>query len=83
MTTHPAHVYNSLEEWLARFTDTVSGRRRARRTWKLHIEKNGNVPLVTKCSICSGKELKNDIKHGSFNPARPSKRLRDEAKDTE
>jgi len=82
MSGHPAHVYTTREEWIARFVDSPVGRRRANRTWKQHIEKNGNVPLVTKCSVCSGAEFKQDIRHGSYNVARPSKVLRDETNPT-
>lgn len=76
--SHPAHVYNTLEEWVARFSDSPAGRRRAHRTWKQHVSKHGNVPKVVKCSVCSGKELRLDIKHGAYNVARPSRVLRDE-----
>jgi len=75
--SHSAKTYNTYEEFRA----TCRTERYARRTWKLHIEKHGNVPLIRKCSICSGEERKMDIKHGSYRPKRPSKRLRDEAAD--
>jgi hypothetical protein len=52
--------------------------RYARRVWKIHTEKNGNVPMIVKCAICSGEEQKIDIKLGRYRPKRPSKRLRDE-----
>lgn len=57
--------------------------RAAVRIWKRHVEKNGNVPLVQRCSVCSGEEHRLDIKHGRYKPARPSKVLRDEEKQTE
>ncbi len=47
-----------------------------------HIEKHGNVPLILKCTVCSGKERALDIKHGAYTPKRPSKRLRDELQET-
>jgi hypothetical protein len=36
--------------------------RRCRRLWKAHVEKHGNVPMIRKCHICSGKERRDDIK---------------------
>lgn len=85
--SHHAHVYHSLEEWTGTCFDSTTGtcfdspkgKRYAAKVWKRHIEKNGNVPLIRKCSICSGKEHRLDIKHGGYNPKRPSKRLRIEA----
>lgn len=69
--SHPAHVYTTLESYLEyrAGTDTTDknydrNKRRACKRWKIHIEKNGNVPLVVKCQICSGKERKMDIKLG-------------------
>lgn len=52
--------------------------RYAKRVWKQHIAKNGNVPMIIKCAVCSGKEFKSDIKHGRYQKRRPSKILRDE-----
>lgn len=77
--SHPAHIYRSLEEYTAIFIDTPAGRRRASREWKAHIEKHGNVPMILKCAVCSGREQKMDIKVGRYNVARPNKVLRDEA----
>ena len=74
---HRARVYLNYEEFRA----TCRTERYARKTWNAHIEKHGNVHRIVKCSICSGEERKVDIKHGSYRPKRPSKRLRDEAAD--
>ena len=71
---HTARVYNNYEAFRA---DCVT-ERYARRVWKIHIAKNGLVPMIVKCATCSGQERKLDIKHGSYRPKRPSKRLRDE-----
>lgn len=73
---HTAHVYRTLKEWIGSRTNE----REARRTWKEHIARHGNVPIVLKCTICSGQYQKDEVKHGRFNPRRPSKRLRDEDK---
>ena len=74
---HHAHVYNNLEEWLAAVSLDPKSQRWGKRKWKRHVEKHGNVPLVLKCTVCSGKEHKLDIKHGAFNPTRPCKDERD------
>lgn len=96
--SHHAHTIHSLDELIEYCTQYNSGGeikaepegprrdkfvRNARRRWKRHIEKNGNVPMVLKCAVCSGTEFKNDIKHGRFSPRRPSKRLREEMKGNE
>ncbi len=78
---HHAHVYTTFEQYIERFNDDAQGRRTARRKWNQHIQRNGNVPLILKCAICSGAELKHDIKTGRYTPARPSKVLRDEIYD--
>ena len=75
---HHAHVYRTLECWLDAHIDTPKARRYAQKVWKLHVEKHGNVPIIRKCTICSGKEQKLDIKHGCWNPARPPRTVRDE-----
>lgn len=75
---HHAHVYTTFEQYRERFTDDDRGLRFARKRWNQHIERNGSVPLIVKCAICSGEELKQDIKKGRYTPARPSKVLRDE-----
>lgn len=75
---HVAHIYRTKEQFLAALVDTPRAQRWGQRVWKQHIEKHGNVPMVQKCSVCSGQERKDDIKHGSFKPKRPSKRIRDE-----
>ncbi len=48
--------------------------------WKQHIEKHGNVPLIIQCGVCSGREVKDAIKHGAYKPDRKSKTIRDEEK---
>jgi hypothetical protein len=77
---HHAHVYNSFEEFSATFPDNEKSQRNCHKIWKAHIEKHGNVPLVRKCSICSGKEQKDAIKCGAYKPSRPTKTERDELK---
>jgi uncharacterized protein involved in tolerance to divalent cations len=74
--SHPAKVYTSLEQLIAetvvRTYDkyVVDAIRHARRRWKNHIEKNGEVPLIVKCSVCSGEEAKQDVKAGRYSSAR-------------
>jgi hypothetical protein len=79
---HPANIFNTLQGYLdhavgPRTNYVGSGKydspefydrcvRRHTATWKKHIEKHGHVPLILKCSTCSGKGFKNDIKHGKF-----------------
>ena len=72
--SHSARVYHTYEEFAASCTNE----RHARKVWKLHVEKHGNVPLILKCPVCSGEEQKMDIKLGKYRPKRPSKRFRDE-----
>lgn len=74
MSLHRAVVYRNKEEFVALW----KSRRYGLRLWKEHIEKHGNVPIIQQCAICSGRDRALDIKHGKFNPKRPSKRLRDE-----
>ena len=74
---HHAHVYNTLEEWLAALCDTPKVQKWGRARWKEHIDKHGNVPMIRKCSVCSGADQKLDIKHGKYKPSRPSKSERD------
>ena len=62
MSHHRAIVYNSFEEYAEDYED----KRKARIRWNRHVKRNGNVPLVVKCSICSGKALQHDIKEGKF-----------------
>lgn len=80
---HHAHLYHNLAEWLAALCDTPKVQKWGRAQWKRHVEKHGNVPMIRKCSVCSGKGRKLDIKHGSFKPSRPTKGERDEEKDPE
>jgi hypothetical protein len=76
--SHRAMVYRTREEYLAAHVASARGQRRAIRRWKSHVARNGNVPLIHKCSICSGANIRMDIKHGSWKPARPTKAERDE-----
>ena len=69
---HAAEVFYTLEQYL----EGWSGARYARRRWKRHVERNGNIPLVTKCSICSGAELRRDIKRGKWKVGQASKETR-------
>ena len=87
--SHVASKYNSLPELLEEnecaYSDgeeetTKKRRRYWIKVWKRHIEKHGNVPLIQKCTICSGQEQKIDIKKGRWKPTRPTKNERDEAK---
>lgn len=89
MSKHCSHVFNSLKEILIHYGCVNNGRqtdgeKKQRKLWtkkwNAHVEKHGNTPYVVKCTICSGKELKDDIKHGSYNPPRPTKAERDENK---
>jgi hypothetical protein len=67
MPSHPARVYHSLNEFLTDYSDgREEDERYARMVWKKHIEKHGNVPLILKCSQCSGADHKFDIKSGKF-----------------
>ena len=91
---HRARVFLNLKQYLehiSRYWDCslkvfvqykLSDRemRRAIRLWKRHIEKRGNVPMVIQCAVCSGEELRQSIRHGQYTLPRPSKRLRDEAR---
>jgi len=74
--SHHAQVYTTLEAYV---TSTAGKKaeawnpehwpmqvRHAHRKWKLHVEKRGNTPLVTKCPLCSGKEHKHDVKAGRY-----------------
>lgn len=89
---HRAHVVHTFEQYLdylttyrnvvppEKYEPTPQEMRRFKRTWKKHIEKNGNVPMILQCPICSGQELKEDIKRGKYVPRRKDKVLRDEEK---
>jgi hypothetical protein len=77
---HTGHQYNTLEEYLASRVQTEEAQRKSRIVWKKHVEKHGNVPLIEKCSICSGKAEKLDRKHGMRTEKRPTKSERDEEK---
>jgi hypothetical protein len=89
-TVHHTHVFTTLEAFVSHYADpwreggdeemAKEADKFARKIWKRHVQKHGNVPLIRKCAVCSGEERRLDIKHGAFNPKRPSKRLRDEIK---
>jgi len=71
--SHPAHIYTTLESLLFACvgTDTTDkyydrSKRYWTRKWKQHLEKKGNVPMILKCEICSGKEQKMDIRLGKY-----------------
>lgn len=65
--SHRAKIYHSLDQLIKeRSTGTVNSKRFWTIKWKRHIEKKGNVPLIIKCGICSGKERLHDIKNGNF-----------------
>jgi hypothetical protein len=34
--------------------------------WKRHVDKHGNVPLVRRCGICSGRAFKESVKRGEY-----------------
>jgi hypothetical protein len=76
---HHAEVYWTLDQYLERY-DTPRARRQAIARWNAHVARNGNVPIIHKCSICSGRELKLDRKHGVWKDKRPTKVERDEMK---
>lgn len=69
---HVAKSYYSLDQLLKEmgaYDNTHGGESRKRywtRRWKTHAEKNGNVPLVLKCALCSGKEFARDVKAGRY-----------------
>lgn len=71
--SHHAHVYRTLESFLKYCAGPNDGsesfKRRVRSwtaKWNKYVEKHGNVPLIVKCNICSGKERKEEIKTGMF-----------------
>ena len=68
---HRTRVYYTYEQFAAACTDE----RYARKVWKRHTERNGNVPLVQECSICSGAEERLEVKRGRGKPR--AKRRRD------
>ena len=76
---HRAHVYHSLDEYLAGVAPRF--RRKATALWKRHFQRNGNTPLVVKCYICSGQERRAELKCGAYKPRRLSRSLRDERKE--
>ena len=81
MSKHRCEVYNSLERLLeVCSTGTDRSIRYWTRRWKNHVERNGNVPMLIECSICSGRERKADIKAGNWKEGRPVKAVRDELK---
>ena len=61
---HSAKIYWSLDQLLERSCNNANSIRFHVRLWKRHFKKRGNTPLIIKCAICSGKQRKNDIKHG-------------------
>jgi hypothetical protein len=66
--SHPAHIYHSLDELLAEhnvfypYDKNSFGYRYWMRRWNKHIAKHGNVPLIVRCRICSGQELREEVK---------------------
>lgn len=80
--SHPAKIYYSLDQLIEeRSYNGIRGdaKRRLIILWKKHVEKKGNVPLIIKCAICSGKERLRDIKHGNFKVStRVSQRQKEE-----
>ena len=86
---HNAAIYNSLPELLEEMKcaysqeedkETQKRRRYWIKVWKRHVEKHGNVPLIMKCSLCSGLDFKKGVKKGIYKAVRPSKPERDEMK---
>lgn len=77
MPSHPATVFSTWERFSAAHLKTDKAQRLARRAWNAHVARNGNVPLVRRCVICSGDEHRRDVKHGRSKPARPCKAERD------
>lgn len=73
---HHAHVYHTLSDLLDRNLSPkadyenenqyLKARKYWVRIWNSHRARNGNIPLVLKCSICSGKEHKKEIKEGRW-----------------
>jgi hypothetical protein len=76
---HHAHVYRTWEEfskvWIPK------AQRWARRIWNEDVAKHGNVPYITKCSVCSGREQDHEVRRKYGNKRgfhRPTKVERDE-----
>lgn len=80
MSTHRCNVYNNKESYVANFIGEKAQRKAIAR-WNAHIAKHGNVPMIEQCSICSGYADRKAIKQGVRREKRPSKTLRDEARD--
>ena len=86
--SHPARLYHTLEQLLGDMVGDMVGEdteqawriRHWTRIWKQHRARHGNVPLIIRCPICSGRAHVLDIKHGCWKLARPSKAERDEQK---
>jgi hypothetical protein len=44
--SHSEYIYHTFEEYAVTFLDTPRAQRKARRFWKKHVKKYGNVPLI-------------------------------------
>lgn len=84
MAKHCSCVYYTRDSYLAAHEDTPNAQRRAQIRWKRWVERNGDAPMVIKCSICSGDEHRRAIKTGKFKVStREDGRLRkEELRDT-
>ena len=87
---HRAKLYYSLSQLLEYMTPKEDSSKEAQKRkdrivrfwtarWKRHFARNGNVPLIVKCSICSGKERLHEIKSGKWKiSTRGDKRYKEE-----
>lgn len=80
MSNHRCSVYNNKESYVANFIGEKA-QRKATARWNAHVAKHGNVPMIERCSTCSGHDERKMIKLGKMREKRPSKTLRDEARD--
>jgi hypothetical protein len=71
---HPAEVHTTFKS----FSEDMILYRKARIAWKNHLAKHGKSPMIIKCDVCSGREMKIDIKLGKWKAERPCKVIRDE-----
>lgn len=68
---HRASVYWSLDQLIKEMLgdsklDRAKQIRFWTKVWKTHSMRNGNKPLIMKCSLCSGRTLRKEIKCGVF-----------------
>jgi hypothetical protein len=76
---HHSHIYYTLKELLK---DVVpegneSSKRYYTRVWKKWKEKHPGLPYRIQCRNCSGKEFKQDVKHGDWKVKTPIETIKD------